>query len=52
MFGLTMQGYTRRRVMCLVGIHHWEHHVNRDLGGPRGGYDLSGHCGREKTAYE
>ena len=38
--------------MCLVGIHHWEHHVNREMGGPNAGYDLCSHCGREKTAYD
>lgn len=52
MFSLTMEGYPMRRVMCLVGIHHWEHHVNREMGGPNAGYDLCSHCGREKKAYE
>ena len=41
-----------RRVMCLVGIHHWEHHVNREMGGKNAGYDLCSHCGREKKSYE
>ncbi len=22
-----------RHVLCLVGAHHWEHHVNREMGG-------------------
>lgn len=37
-----------RRVLCLVGFHHWEHHINREKSGPGGGYDLCSHCGREK----
>ena len=41
-----------RRVMCLVGIHRWEHHVNREMGGKNAGYDLCAHCGREKKSYE
>ena len=37
-----------RRVLCLVGIPHWEHHVNREMGGKGAGFDLCSHCGREK----
>ena len=46
------EGYVMRRVMCLVGIHRWEHHLNRELGGKNAGYDLCSHCGREKKSYE
>lgn len=41
-----------RRVMCYVGFHHWEHHVNREKSGPGGGYDLCSRCGRERKSYE
>jgi hypothetical protein len=41
-----------RRVLCLVGIHHWQHHVNREMGGAGSGYDLCSHCGRERKSYE
>ena len=40
------------RVLCLVGIHHWEHHVNREMGGKGAGFDLCSRCGREKKAYD
>ena len=39
-----------RRVLCFVGFHHWEHHINREKGGPGNGWDLCSHCGREKTS--
>ena len=41
-----------RRVLCLVGIHHWEHHVNREMGGKGAWFDLCSQCGREKKAYD
>lgn len=41
-----------RGVLCLVGIHHWEHHLNREVAGKGGGYDLCSRCGREKDVYE
>ena len=47
-----MLGVQMRRVLCLVGIHRWEHHVNREVAGRGGGYDLCSHCGREKKAYD
>ena len=28
------------RVLCFVGIHDWEHHVNHQMGGPSARYDL------------
>lgn len=40
------------RLLCLVGIHHWAHHVNREVSGAGGGYDLCSRCGREKKSYE
>ena len=40
-----------RRVLCFVGFHHWEHHVNpENRGGQSGRYDLCSHCGQEKRA--
>jgi hypothetical protein len=41
-----------RHVLCLVGVHHWEHHVNREMGGKGAGYELCARCGREKKSYE
>ena len=41
-----------RRLLCRLGIHHWEHHVNRGVSGPDAGFDLCSHCGREKKRYE
>ena len=41
-----------RRLMCLIGRHRWEHHINREASGPGGGYDLCARCGREKNSYE
>jgi len=41
-----------RHVLCLAGIHRWEHHVNREMGGKGSGYDLCSRCGREKKSYE
>lgn len=40
------------RLLCLVGIHRWQHHVNRQIGGTGGGYDLCSRCGREKDTFE
>jgi hypothetical protein len=37
-----------RRVLCLVGIHHYEHHVNREVAGRSGGYEVCSNCSREK----
>ena len=39
-----------RRVLCFVGIHHWVHHVNHQLGGPNARYDLCAHCGQERPS--
>ena len=41
-----------RRLMCLIGRHRWEHHINREASGPGGGYDLCARCGRERNVYE
>ena len=38
-----------RHVLCLVGVHHWEHHVNREMGGKGAGYELCARCGRERS---
>jgi len=38
------------RVMCFVGFHHWEHHVNHQMGGPNARYDLCSHCGQERPS--
>ena len=40
------------RVLCLLRVHHWEHHVNREVSGRSGAYDLCSRCGREKKSYE
>ena len=40
------------RVFCLVGIHHWEHHDNHEMGGKGAGFDLCSQCGREKKVYD
>jgi hypothetical protein len=41
-----------RHVLCLVGHHRWERHINPGTSGPGGGYDLCSRCGREKKSYE
>lgn len=41
-----------RRLMCLIGIHRWQHHINREASGKDGVYDLCARCGREKNSYE
>lgn len=41
-----------RNVLCRVGAHRWEHHVNNEMGGKNSGYDLCSRCGREKKSYE
>lgn len=40
-----------RRVLCFVGFHHWEHHVNREKGGPDNGWDICSRCGHEKRSF-
>jgi hypothetical protein len=40
-----------KNVMCLLGRHSWQHHVNPEMGGPGAGYDLCRRCGHEKKAY-
>ena len=40
------------RILCLVGIHHWEHHVNHEMGGRAAGYDVCTRCHKEKSSYE
>ena len=41
-----------RRVLCFVGIHHWEHHVNREKeGGRDNGWDICSRCGRGKPSF-
>ena len=40
------------RLLCLVGLHRWQHHNNRQIGGAGGGYDLCSRCGREKDTFE
>jgi hypothetical protein len=40
-----------KNVMCLLGRHSWQHHVNHEMGGPSAGYDLCRRCGREKKVY-
>ena len=40
-----------RRVLCFVGFHHWEHHVNREKEGPDAGWDICSRCGREKPSF-
>jgi len=39
------------RFLCLMGIHHWEHHVNREKEGPDNGWDLCSRCGHEKPPF-
>ncbi len=38
------------RVLCFVGIHKWEHHVNREMGGSNARYDQCSHCRRERPS--
>lgn len=38
-------------VLCLLGRHKWQHHVNKEMGGPNAGFDLCARCGKEKKAY-
>ncbi|WP_377639802.1 hypothetical protein [Oryzobacter terrae] len=40
------------RLSCLVGVHRWERHVNREVPGRGGGYDLRSRCGRERQGYD
>jgi len=40
-----------RRVLCFIGIHHWEHHVNREKEGPDNGWDICSRCGHEKPSF-
>ena len=40
-----------RRVLCFVGIHHWEHHVNPEKDGPDNGWDLCSRCGHGKPSF-
>jgi hypothetical protein len=39
-----------RPVLCFVGIHHWKHRLNKDVGGPGGRYDVCSRCGRERPS--
>ena len=41
-----------RNVLCLVGRHSWQHHVNHEMGGRAAGYDLCRRCGRERPTYD
>jgi hypothetical protein len=45
-------GGDMRHVLCLVGVHHWERHVNREMGGKGATYELCGRCGRKRKSYE
>jgi hypothetical protein len=38
-------------IRCVVGRHDWQHHVNKEMGGPAAGYDLCSRCGAEKKVY-
>ena len=40
------------RVLCLVGIHHWRHHVNHEVGGPAPATTCARGCHQEKSSYE
>ena len=40
-----------RRVLCFVGFHDWEHHVNREKEGPDPGWDICSRCGRERPSF-
>ena len=37
------------RVLCFVGFHHWEHHVNPEKkDGRDNGWDICSRCGKGK----
>lgn len=40
------------KLLCLVGVHRWEHHVNREFSGRGGTFDLCARCGRERKNYD
>lgn len=40
-----------KNMLCLLGRHDWQHHVNPEMGGPNAGYDLCARCGTEKKVY-
>ena len=39
-------------LLCLLGRHRWVHHVNPEVGGPGGTYDLCSRCHKERKSYE
>lgn len=41
-----------KNVLCLVGRHSWQHHVNHEMGGRAAGFDLCSRCGKERASYD
>lgn len=39
-------------LLCLGGIHRCRHHLNRQIGGPGGGYDICSCCLCGKYTFE
>ena len=37
-----------KNILCLVGRHDWQHHVDKEMGGPNARYDLCSRCGTER----
>ena len=40
-----------KRILCLLGRHEWQHHVNHEVGGPDASFELCSRCGNEKDKH-
>ncbi len=40
-----------KRVLCFLGRHDWQRHVNHEASGPDANYDLCSRCGKEKKQF-
>jgi hypothetical protein len=40
-----------RGILCMVGRHRWQQHVNPGVGGVDGLYYVCAACGKEKMAW-
>jgi len=39
------------KILCLVGLHSWQHGHNPEVGGPGGDFEVCSRCGKEKKVY-
>ncbi len=44
-------GEVMGKILCLVGLHSWQHGHNPEVGGPGGDYEVCSRCGKEKKVY-